>query len=269
MMPRPHVVDLSGASDVAAVGGKAYSLGRMIRNGFRVPEGFLVTTHAFQAMTRELEREILQQFDVLKTDHVAVRSSAVAEDAADAAWAGQLDTFLNTPREQLIDAIERCWESVNSARAKAYAEQKSLKGSAVGVIIQKMIQSDVSGVAFSAHPITKSADHIVIEAGLGLGEAIVSGYITPDTYITYKSLEGLEKHTAHQTKKLIKDATDQNIWVDLETEGEAQKLTDEQIYELAELVLELEKYFDSPVDVEWALKDKTFYVLQSRPITTL
>lgn len=264
-MNSPAVIPLAQANDVSLVGGKAFALGKMIRDGYQVPPGFVISAEAFEKMTPELEKAILQHFKDLKATYVAVRSSAINEDGQADAWAGQLDTFLNTTRAGLIHNVKRCWESAQSTRAQAYASQKSIEIGAVAVIIQAMIQSQVSGVAFSVHPILQDTDKVIIEAGLGLGEAVVSGQVTPDTYITSKQTNQIvEKHISKQTEQITQDG-----WQDLEQAGGLQKLSDQQIVELATIICRLEKYFGFPVDVEWGLYDNKFYILQSRPITNL
>lgn len=264
-----NIYSLADATDSALVGGKASALSKLTRAGFQIPEGFVVST-VVQSFTPELRREVLRQFDMLQAEFVAVRSSAIAEDGANAAWAGQLDTFLNTSRSELQQNIQRCWASSQSVRAKSYAAHHSVESGAVAVIIQKMIQGAVSGVAFSVHPITRNNQQLVIEAGLGLGEAIVSGQITPDTYVVQKDSHAiLEKHISTQTKKLIKNTTGETNWQSLQNEGKMQKLSDAHIITLSKLVQKVEDYFGFPVDVEWALHESKFYILQSRPITTL
>jgi pyruvate,water dikinase len=263
------IYSLADATDSSLVGGKASALGKLISAGFDIPEGFVLATTA-QTFTSELRSEVLHWFNELTADFVAVRSSAIAEDGTNAAWAGQLDTFLNTSHSDLLKNIERCWRSSQSARAKSYAAQREVESGAVAVIVQKMIQGEVSGVAFSAHPITQNDQQIVIEAGLGLGEAIVSGQITPDTYVVQKSPQTLlEKHISAQTKRLVKNALGETNWQPLENEGKSQKLSDANIIALSNLVEKIENYFGYPVDIEWALYSGKLYVLQSRPITTL
>lgn len=259
---------LIDANDVSIVGGKANALGEMLRAGFKVPNGFVLPAAAFNDMTSELEQNLLKLFDELGATFVAVRSSAINEDGLDAAWAGQLDTFLNCSRDELLQMIKRCWESVNTERAKSYAQQKGIESASVAVIVQEMIESEVSGVAFSAHPITGSKEQVVVEAGFGLGEAIVSGQITPDTYIMNKQ-DGqlLEKHLGAQKRKLVRGADGDNVWKDV-VSGDTQKLTEKQMVDICGLARELEDYFKYPIDIEWAIHLDTVYVLQCRPITT-
>lgn len=261
---------LVDSTDVAVVGGKASALGVMLRAGFRVPGGFVLSSGAFRNMNPLIENMLLNAFDKLDSRFVAVRSSAINEDGKDAAWAGQLDTFLNCQREELIQKIKDCWESVGSERAESYAAQKGMERTQVAVIVQEMVDSEVSGVAFSAHPVTGNTAQVVIEAGLGLGEAVVSGHITPDTYIANKE-DGrlLERYIAAQRSMLVRSADEKNTWRDTGPKGDAQKLTGEQIVDICRLSRELEILFKYPVDVEWAIKKNMLYILQCRPITTL
>ncbi len=261
---------LAEANHLNLVGGKAYALGKMIRAGFNVPSGFVLSVSTFTNMTPALKRHLLSRFDELQMDFVAVRSSAVNEDGKDDAWAGQLDTLLNCNRNNLLISIEQCWESVDSIRAQSYAKQKAIHNTKVAVIVQEMIQSEISGVAFSVHPISNNNKQVVIEAGFGLGEAVVSGQVTPDTYIVDKKTgQSVEKYVSQQSKKLTRNDSGATVWEDIGTQGRNLKLTDEQIAELCNLTSELEAFFKYPVDVEWALSDGDIYILQCRPITTL
>ena len=166
------------------------------------------------AIPAEREREILHAFRNLRCEFVAVRSSATAEDGADHAWAGQLDSFLNTAEETLLSNIKKCFASLFSPRAIFYRLERNLQTTkvSVAVVVQKMIQSEVSGIAFSVHPVTEDHHHILIEAGFGLGEAIVSGQITPDSYIVDKEENTLlEKNITEQERWIFKEH-DRNIW---------------------------------------------------------
>lgn len=242
------VVDLKAAKDIKLVGGKAYSLHRLINGGFNVPAGFVVTTAAKMKMSDELKSKILAEFDKLGSQKVAVRSSAVAEDGAKDAWAGQFDTFLNVERQGLIEAVEKCWRSANSARAKAYAKDKGIESGGVAVIVQAMVPASVSGVAFSVHPVSQDRRQMVIEAVEGLAEKLVSGTHTPDTYIIDKSnFDVLESHLA----------------------GNEPILQATRIKDVADKIKEIEILFGLPVDIEWSYLNKQLFILQARPITTL
>ena len=225
-------------------------------------------------LSKELEEEILNSFNLLDADFVAVRSSATAEDSATDAWAGQLDTFLNTKKEDLLLNVEKCFASLFTDRAIIYRINKKLidKKISVAVIVQKMINSEKSGIAFSVHPVTNDYDQIIIDAGYGLGEAIVSGQITPDSYIISKKHKILDKIKGSQEKALYRTTENQsgNIWKKTTEEQKKQfVLTDKEIQELSKILLNIEKHYGFPVDVEWAMEEERFYIVQSRPITTL
>lgn len=223
---------------------------------------------------KDLILEIFNEHKNMNMTLVAVRSSATAEDGIEHAWAGQLDTFLNTSKEDLILNIQKCWASLYTPRAIFYRFQKDLNHHpiSVAVVVQNMIQSEISGVAFSVHPITRDSNELIIEAGYGLGEAMVSGKITPDSYVVKKdSLKIIDKYISKQDKKLIYSENNQsNIWKDVfSTDLNSQKLSDEQIQKLSKLILEIENFYGRPQDIEWAYFREEFYIIQSRPITTL
>jgi len=228
----------------------------------------------FQAkMPENIKKEITRNFKKLDTKLVAVRSSATAEDGAEAAWAGQLNSYLNTNQESLLKNVQKCWASLFTPRAIFYRFEKKLHKQkiSVAVVIQKMIQSEISGIAFSVHPMTEDYSRMIIEAGFGLGEAIVSGSITPDAYVVSKEPRKIEDiNIVEQTKGLFKKADDGNAWQDIsKQEGKKQKLSKKQILELSDLIVKIEDHYQFPVDIEWAYENKKFYIVQSRPITTL
>ncbi len=252
--------------DVQILGGKGLSLVKMTKAGFVVPPGFVISASA-QQRTPELDKEILRAFNKLGAERIAVRSSATMEDSRSTAWAGQLETYLNITENSLLDSVEKCWQSINSDRAKSYADQHNIKSGAVAVVVQKMVQATVSGIAFSVHPVTRSDKQVVIEAALGLCEPIVSGIVTPDMYAINKdNLEVSEKHLAAQTKKLVlMDGKNEYQ----EINDNTQKLSDALLKVLAQQVKKLEDYYKYPVDVEWAVENGQLYITQCRPITTL
>lgn len=224
-------------------------------------------------MPVEFAEEITAAFGDLGAKYVAVRSSATSEDSADAAWAGQLESYLNTTEESLLKNVKKCWASLFTPRAIFYRFEKGLHGDpiSVAVVVQKMVESEVSGIAFSVHPVTQDRDQMIIEAGLGLGEAIVSGSITPDSYVVEKSARNiLDKNITTQEKGMYRGESGGAEWQDIPaSEGEKPTLTDERVMELSDLVMKIEKHYGFPVDVEWAIEGGKFYILQSRPITTL
>ena len=223
-------------------------------------------------MPRSVSKEIQNKFKLLKMKYVAVRSSATSEDSSNAAWAGQLETYLNTTEPNLEENIMRCWASLFTSRAIFYRFEKDLqkKPISVAVIVQEMVQSDISGVAFSVHPVTKNYDSIIIEAGYGLGEAVVSGWVTPDTYIVKKEGLKIEQLDISSQNKMLVGAPEGNEWKIVPTGKQLkQKLTPPQILELSRLVIKIEQHYGFPCDIEWAKRGTTFYITQSRPITTL
>ncbi len=220
---------------------------------------------------KNIVEEVDKNFERLGAKYVAVRSSASLEDSSSDAWAGQLDSFLNTTKETLIENIKLCWASLFTPRAIFYRFEKGLQNKKVlvGVVVQNMVESEVSGIAFSVHPITQDKNQLIIEAGFGLGEAIVSGQITPDKYVVEKELKRIiDKKRVYQEKGLYKAEKGGNEWREI-SKSEEQKLSDKEIWELSELILKIEKHYGFPCDIEWAKEKGKFYIVQSRPITTL
>jgi pyruvate,water dikinase len=221
----------------------------------------------------DIRVEVLTAFKELGFEFVAVRSSATAEDGASAAWAGQLDSFLNTTEGTLLNNVRKCWASLFTPRAIFYRFEKGLhlEKVSVAVVVQKMVQSEVAGIAFSVHPVTEDRDQIIIEAGWGLGEAVVSGEITPDSYVVTKKVRKIiDINISEQERGIFKKSDGGNAWADISSEKvKKQKLSEEQIFVLTEEVVRIEKHYSFPVDIEWALEDGKFYITQSRPITTL
>ncbi len=218
-------------------------------------------------------REVIQEFRKLKSEFVAVRSSATAEDSSSASWAGELETYLNVTKDNILDAVKKCWSSLFTPRAIFYRFEKKLDKQkvSVAVVVQKMVQSEISGISFTAHPVNQDRSQMVIEAGYGLGEAIVGGKITPDTYVIDKAKSNiLDKYISQQQMMIVKKgkAGTQEVAVDL-AKQEKQKLTDAQILALAKICQNIEKHYQYPQDIEWAHDGKDFYITQSRPITTL
>ena len=223
-------------------------------------------------MPKDIGEGVAKEFKKLNTRFVAVRSSATAEDGSTAAWAGQLETYLNTTERNLLENVQSCWASLFTPRAIFYRFEKGMKNQkiSVAVVVQKMIQSEISGVAFSVHPVTQDRNQLIIEACLGLGEALVSGEITPDSYVlSKKPTVIIDKNIAEQAKALVKGGAG-NVWKKITyASGTKQKLSDNNILKLSKLVVKIEKHYGFPVDIEWALSRGKFYILQCRPITTL
>lgn len=204
---------------------------------------------------------------------VAVRSSATAEDLPNASFAGQQKTYLNTSgSDDVIMAVRKCWASLFEARAIYYRAVEKFDHMKVGIAvpIQKMVQSEKSGIMFTIEPMTNDMSKIVIEAGFGLGEAIVSGSITPDKYIVNKDdLKILEKTINKQEWKITKvGSANKHVSLPL-VEQEKQKLTDVEIVAVAEIGKKIEEHYGKPQDTEWAIEGGKIYFVQSRPITTI
>jgi len=208
----------------------------------------------------------------LRTKYVAVRSSATAEDSKIDSWAGELETYLNTTKENLIENIKKCWSSLYTPRAIFYRFQRKLNHTpvSVAVVVQKMVQSDVSGVCFTVHPVTKDKNQMVIEAVWGLGEILVSGQITPDTYVIEKdTLNILDKNINLQEKMIVRSKVGNKLVSVPQAKQSKQKLSKEQIRKLSRICLKIENHYQYPQDIEWALENRKFYILQTRPITSL
>lgn len=228
-----------------------------------------------QELPESLKNDILTSFNTLGAKYVAVRSSATAEDGAEHAWAGQLDTYLNTTEENLLLNVKRCWASLFTPRAIFYRFEKGLATThiSVAVVIQQMIESEYSGIAFSVHPVTEDRNQMIIEAGFGLGEAIVSGAVTPDSYVITKNPKDIIDITVSEQSRALYRADkldgESNEWKELGEKGKEQVLNKEQILELSEIIMKIENHYGFPCDIEWAFANGEFYITQSRPITTL
>lgn len=202
----------------------------------------------------------------------AVRSSATAEDLPHASFAGQQDTFLNiTGKEAILQHISKCWASLFTDRAVIYRMQKGFDHSQVylSVIVQRMVFSHASGILFTADPITSNRKALSIDASFGLGEALVSGLVSADCYKVQED-KIVDKRIA--TKKLAVYGREEGGTETQQIDPDQQKtqtLTDQQILQLARIGRQIEAHFGFPQDIEWCLVDDTFYIVQSRPITTL
>ncbi len=228
------------------------------------------------SMPEEISEAISQAYADLPKDEpaVAVRSSATAEDLPEASFAGQQETFLNVRGEKkLKEAVKRCWASLWTARAIGYREQQGFRHDriAVAVVFQHLVPAEVSGILFTANPVTGARDEIVINAALGLGEAVVGGLTTPDSFtLDHTTLRVRERQTGRQEVEtaLSERGTTERP---LDPERAAQPtLDDTQLARLAEIGLGIEHHFGVPQDIEWAYDTSGhFWVLQARPITNL
>ncbi|WP_163528071.1 phosphoenolpyruvate synthase [Halobacillus ihumii] len=314
---KKYVLDFHGIDNTGQmmIGGKGFNLGELSKiHGIRVPEGFCVTTAAFQKALEHNEtfHALLDQLTILNAEDrdqiseisrrirqtiteveipsdiacavahalsqfsenqaYAVRSSATAEDLPHASFAGQQDTYLNIiGKEAILQHIRKCWASLFTDRALVYRMQNGFDHSQVylSVIVQQMVFPQASGVLFTADPITSNRKLLSIDASFGLGEALVSGLVSADNY---KVREGSIVEKTISTKKLAiygrKEGGTETLQIDPDQQ-KTQALTDQQILQLARIGRQIEAYFGCPQDIEWCLADDTFYIVQSRPITTL
>jgi pyruvate,water dikinase len=206
---------------------------------------------------------------------VAVRSSATAEDTADTSFAGMNETFLNTRgADAMIDAVRRCWRSLFGARTIYYRGVNGF-GQAdmdIAVVVQRQLQSTRAGVMFTVNPATGRRDELVIEGSFGLGEAVVSGSVSPDRYIVEKATLAIRRREVHRKELVIEYAPEGGTRQRTLSEQEALQpvLTDAEVVAVAELGRRIEQHYGSPQDTEWAFDpDGALWMLQSRPITTL
>lgn len=291
------------------VGNKASNIGKLRRYGFNVPEGFCITREAceefllesnvkksffgesisgeseqditnailYYSIPSKIEKEIEKAYKILsnkkpRSNYVVIRSSSIDEDSLQASYAGQYKTFLNIGTfSDILYYIKKCWGATLSKKNFVYKVNKNLNihELSIGVIVQKIIPSEISGVIFTIHPLPIDYDTILIEASWGLGDTIVSGEVEPDRYIVRKK-DFTVQHITIGEKKIMST-------VNLEREGirkiettqelaTSLTLTKKEIFELAKIGIKIESYVGSPQDIEWCKGDKCIYVLQTRPI---
>jgi len=230
---------------------------------------------------KQAYRELSQRFKKEEV-YVAVRSSATAEDLPDASFAGQQETYLDIiGAEDVIKHVQKCWASLWTARATFYREKQGFDHMKVylSAVVQKMVNSEKSGVMFTANPVTNNRNEIMINASWGLGEAVVSGSVTPDEYIVEKGTWKIkEKFIAKKEVMVVRNPETGKGTVYVKVADylgpewvEKQALTDDQIIEVAKMGAKIEEHYGWPQDIEWAYDkdDGKLYIVQSRPVTTL
>ncbi|QUR67848.1 phosphoenolpyruvate synthase [Mycobacterium spongiae] len=225
-------------------------------------------------VTEGVRAQLLDAYRGLGSDCVvAVRSSATGEDGRDASFAGMNQTLTNvTGDEALVDAVRECWASLFSPRVVTYRASRGFAADpAMAVVVQQMIASEQSGVAFTNDPSTGEADHIVIEAALGQGEVVVSGKVQPDTYIVDKQTRTvLDARIGYQAFKIERGPDGSDVVIELDqAQAEARVLDDSTLQRIAELAMATESHYGCPQDLEWAIAAGTTWLVQARPITTL
>ncbi|MHC1740322.1 MAG: PEP/pyruvate-binding domain-containing protein [Anaerolineaceae bacterium] len=224
------------------------------------------------SISDDMKFEILSAFEKMGGKAAAVRSSATAEDLPELSFAGQQDTFLNIlSNDALISKVIECWSSLWTARAIGYRlrQHVSQNDIALAVVVQQMVESDTSGVLFSANPLSGLRSETVIDATLGLGEALVSGLVEPDHYVVDTLTNEIRLKQIGSKKLSIRATAGDGTRQINEKAGEKQALTDEQILALAEMGKRVQAHFGSPQDIEWAFSGDKLFLLQSRPITSL
>ncbi|MBR3697342.1 MAG: hypothetical protein IKM97_03645 [Clostridia bacterium] len=220
-------------------------------------------------MSAEIKKEIIKSYEELNCEYVAVRSSATSEDGQKHAWAGTLETFLNVNKENILETVKKCWQSIFKPRALFYRIKNEKKLEiAVAVVVQKMVQSEISGIAFSINPTTNNENEMVVEAVLGLGESIVSGTVTPDSYIIDKNENRIKNKDIGEQRKELIHINGENVWKPILNDN-IQKLDDGKIFELSSTIGKIEKFYGFPIDVEWGIENNKIFILQCRPITTV
>ncbi len=235
----------------------------------------------------EVEKDVLEAYEKLlqqgiKTAKVAVRSSATAEDLPDASFAGQQETYLHVKGdEELLYHVKKCWSSLWTPRAIYYRQEKNFDhlDVALSVVVQQMVSGEKAGVIFTVNPLSEKADEILINSSWGLGEAVVSGLVTPDDYVIDKNTgEVLEENISKKIKMIVEKEGEKTGTEIVRTASflgdEAVEEPSLQKDELEKLIAQakiIEQLYGSPQDIEWAIagEDKQVYILQSRPITTL
>jgi len=285
--------DQDACADVGRAGGKGASLARMTALGLPVPPGYVVEADCLlaalgdggealraalpdaaraQAIVARAEPppEIGDAYEALGDNPpVAVRSSACAEDSEAASYAGQQETYLSVRGTRaVLDRVRDCWASFFSERAIFYRERKgSLDDLGMAVVVQRMVRADVAGVLFTCDPVHRRRDRMVVEAVLGLGEAAVSGLLTPDHYVLTRDGTVKRARITRQPFAIVPAESGGTEQRELGEEGAAPKLAQEQLRELARIGDDLEQRLGGPQDIEWALEDGELFVLQARPVT--
>ncbi len=288
-------------ADVERVGGKGANLGECARASLPVPPGFCVTTDAYRQATAGLsgalsaeaalrdaaaarqrilalsipeavEAAIREAYAELGEPMVAVRSSATAEDLADASFAGQQDTYLGVLGiDELLDAVRRCWASLWTDRAVDYRRQQGVptEGLSLAVVVQTLIPADTAGVLFTRDPVTGDDSAMLASSSYGLGESVVAALVTPDTFSLSRGLRAVSSREIGSKQTRIDQVPGGGtITTDVpESDRARQSLTDTQLMRLLALGEQVESHYQSGQDIEWAFVGDKLYLLQARPIT--
>ena len=266
-----EVVPLAKASDTAIFGSKAVGLGDAERKGLSVPPGVALSGSIVEAVASGEERAIERVAKSVRPlpAPLAVRSSAVDEDGADASFAGQHLTLLNVPSvAEVSSAVREIWWSANSDSAITYRQRVGLfTRPSVGVVVQTLLDSDVAGVMFTLNPMN-GADECMIEASWGLGEAVVAGLVIPDHYRIDRSGQVLERKPGRKKRAVRPLATGDTVEEEVPPNLVEQLcLDDDQLAELHRLAIRCEEVYGPARDIEWAFAGGALYLLQCRAVT--
>ena len=286
-----------GQGDVSRAGGKGANLGELVRAGFPVPRGFVITTDAYARVAGALDipawfdagdarsiraalasvpvpadlRSLIgNAYDDLGGGLVAVRSSATAEDLPGAAFAGQQDTYLGIDgHDAVIDAVRRCWASLWTDRAIAYRARLGIGPGEVriAVVVQSLIDADAAGVLFTADPVSGNRHHTVIDASAGLGESVVSGLVTPDHLVV--DTDGNILSSAIGRREVVIRPSGGGVRHESGPAAAILLLEPAQVVALVKLGAQVQAHFGRPQDIEWALADGALFLVQARPMTAL
>ncbi len=304
-----HLAEVN-AESIDLAGGKGANLGELLALDFPVPPGFVVCADEYAAfieqfdipanadipddplaflettrnrilntaLSDELLAAITQHHNAISPEFpdtvYAVRSSATAEDLADASFAGQHDTYYYVTEATIAEMVRKCWASLWSESAFSYRQTQGIEHRSVymAVVVQVMVKSDVSGVTFTADPVSGSDTVIITEASWGMGAAIVDGRVSPDQFLVDKPSGRLTSIKISDKKFMVPPAIESGSARLMEVpahQRRAESLNDAQVEEIAALGVKAEAHFGRPQDLEWAIQDNYLYLLQSRPITVL
>lgn len=290
------IVSLQKANQwgVSIVGAKSYHLSCLLNKGFNVPNGFIITTDAHLAImepyassgskireedisfpnqfVQDLKFEYLQLLEHSEGGSVAVRSSGNMEDLSEASFAGQYITFLEVKTfEQLLDSIKKCWLSAVNEQVLEYMDNKRLdyqQRLAMAILVQQMIHPRAAGVVFTRNPVNGDEEEVMINASIGIGEAVVSGCVTPDLYVISRSRKQLITKELGEKESKLQWLGNTEQWVlTSDQERSSYCLSDSEALQISQLALRIEHEQQYPVDVEFALDNNNLFILQARPIT--
>lgn len=292
------------------LGGKGYSLVLLFKNGFNVPNGFIIFSDIYfrylyennigskinkiliktdisnfiekskqikqiildGKIPTEIKLTIEKNINLLKFKSLSIRSSAICEDSPNNSYAGLFDSFLNIKSniDQVLNYIIKIWASLYNDRAIAYSIKKGLKmPEGMAVVIQEMVPAEFSGITFTSHPFNRK--NLLIEVSYGIGNMIVGGKIQPDSFtINRENLKLVGKKIGIKEKASIIDNQYNNKLIEINKKiSKNQTIANKYIIKIAEVCLEIEKFFSYPQDIEWCLYNNNLWILQSRPITVI